>query len=133
MKTLASTVGARRMVISPLAGLFVLGLLLVWPAQAQLPPATPPQPAASAQRAEEDPLGRQTPYGTVVGFIGAAKDKDYGRAAKYLDTKKQAGAAEELARQLKLVMDRGLKVDIDQISREPEGNVQDESRTTRER
>ncbi len=135
MKTPASAVGVRRMVIFRSASLLILGLLLVRPALAQSPPAIAPQPdkTATAQKAEEDPLGRQTPYGTVVGFYNASNDNNYDRATKYLDTKRQAGAAEELARQLKFVMDRGLKVDIDQISKKAEGNVQDDSRPSRER
>lgn len=135
MKKRASAVGARRMVIFRSASFLILGLLLVRPALAQSLPAIAPQPdnTATAQKVEEDPLGRSTPYGTVVGFYRAANDNNYDRATKYLDTKRQAGAAEELARQLKFVMDRGLKVDIDQISKKAEGNVQDESRTSRER
>lgn len=135
MKKRASAGGARRMVIFRSASFLILGLLLVRPALAQSLPAIAPQPdnTATAQKVEEDPLGRSTPYGTVVGFYRAANDNNYDRATKYLDTKRQAGAAEELARQLKFVMDRGLKVDIDQISKKAEGNVQDESRTSRER
>jgi MscS family membrane protein len=115
------------------ASWIVLGLLLVCPALAQSPPTTTPQPDTSAQQADEDPLGRSTPYGTVVGFTRANRAEDYVRAAQYLDTRKKGVAAEKLAQQLQIVLDRGLKVDIDQISRKPEGDMQDESRTTRER
>ncbi len=132
MKTLASAVGLRRKVIFRAVSLLVLGLLLGWPALAQSPPATAPQPDPSAQRAEADPLGRSTPYGTVVGFIRATKDKDYSRAKQYLDAKTQAAAAEELAHQLQVVLDLGLKVDLDRLSRKPEGNREDGLRTTRD-
>jgi len=114
------------------ATLVVLGLLLVLPALAQLPPATAPQPATPAQQVEEDRLGRSNPHGTVIGFIRAAKNKDYDRAAEYLDTKKKAAAAEELAKQLEIVLVWGLKVDLDRISRKPQGDLEDESRPSRE-
>jgi len=133
MKALASSFGFRWKVLVRSAALLVLGLLLVWPAHAQSPFAKTPQPVTPAQQADEDPLGRSNPHGTVLGFIRAAKAKDYDRAAEYLDTKKKAAAAEELAEQLLIVMDRGLNVNLDGISRKPEGDLQDESRTTRER
>ncbi len=133
MKTPESAAGMRGMLVFRLAALLVLGLLPAWPAHAQSPLAKTPQSATPVQQAEEDPLGRSNPHGTVLGFIRAAKAKDYDRAAEYLDTKKKAAAAEELAKQLQIVMDRGLNVNLDRISRKPEGDLQDESRTTRER
>jgi MscS family membrane protein len=133
MKTLPRAAGVRWMLIVRSASLIVLGLLLVRPALAQSPPKTAPQSDTSAQKPDEDPLGRSTPYGTVVGFVKAAKGEDYARAVQYLDTKKKAAAAEKLAEELQIVLDRGLKVDIDLISRKPEGDIQDESRTTHER
>ena len=111
MKALASTFGFRWKVLFRSTSSVVLGMLLVLPALAQSPPATAPQQSTLAQQAGEDPLGRSTPYGTVVGFIRAAKDKDYALAAQYLDTKGKAKAAEELARQLAIVLNRGLKID----------------------
>jgi MscS family membrane protein len=104
--------------------LLVLALVLVRPALAISPPATAPQPNTLAQPADEDPLGRSTPYGTVVGFVRAAKAGDYTRAAQYLDTKKKAAAAENLAEQLQIVLDRGLKADLDRLSRTPEGGLE---------
>ncbi len=132
MKALARTFGFRWKVLFQTVSSVVLCLLLVLPALAQSPPATTPQQTTSAQQAGEDPLGRSTPYGTVVGFIRAAKDKDYALAAQYLDTKEKAKAAEELARQLAIVLDRGLKVDLDRISRKPQGDLHDEPRPTRD-
>jgi MscS family membrane protein len=74
-----------------------------------------PQPPVS------DSLGRQTPNGTVIGFLSAAGRGDYERAAKYLDTRLPASRSQELAQQLKVLIDRGLTVDLDRISRNPEG------------
>ena len=132
MKTLANTFGFRWKVLFWSASLVLLCLLPVRPALAQLHPATAPRQATSAKQAGEDPLGRSTPYGTVVGFIRAAKDKDYALAAQYLDTKGKAKAAEELALQLANVLNRGLKIDLDRISRKPQGDLHDEPRPTRD-
>jgi len=132
MKALESPIGQKWMLWLRLAALLMPGLLLVRPALAQLPAATAPQQATSVQQKSEDPLGRTTPRGTVVGFFRAARDKDYALAAQYLDTKGKAKTAEELARQLEIVLNRGLKVDLDRISRKPEGDLEDESRPSRE-
>lgn len=132
MRTLASAVSGRRMWLFRSATLLLLVLLLFRPALAESPPEKAPQPDTSAQRADEDPLGRSTPYGVVKGFARAAKDKDYARAAQFLDTKKQGPAAEELAQQLQTVLDRGLKVDLDRLSRKPEGNREDGLHTNRD-
>ena len=132
MKTPAIANNGRWMALLRSAALFVLGLLLVGPALAQSPLSKVPRQATSAQQKSEDQLGRSTPRGTVLGFIRSAKEKDYALAAQYLDTREKAKEAEELARQLQLVLNRGLKVDIDKISRKPEGDLDDESRPTRE-
>lgn len=123
----------KKMMLFRSATWVVLALLLASPALAQSPLATAPKPDTPAQQTDEDPLGRSTPYGTVVGFDRAIRAEEYGRAVQYLDTRKKGGAAEELALQLQNVLDQGLKVDIDRISRKPEGDIQDESRATRER
>lgn len=77
---------------------------------------------AGPQLPVTDPLGRQTPNGTVIGFLGSAGRGDYERAAKYLDTRLPSSRAQELAQQLKVLIDRGLTVDVDRISRNPEGS-----------
>jgi MscS family membrane protein len=69
-----------------------------------------------------DALGRQTPAGTVMGFLAAAGRGDYAGAARYLDTRLPPAKAQELAQQLKVVLDRGLTVDLDHLSRKPEGD-----------
>ena len=90
-------------------------------------PATPlPSPVPP------DPLGRSSPHGCVVGFLLAAQKQDYARAAQYLDVKKPPAQAEELARQLKVLLDQGLTENLDRLSRESEGNETDNLRTTRD-
>ena len=92
-------------------------------ARAQTPTAASPD--ASDQPVAEDPLGRSTPWGAVTGFVRAAERQDFARAAEYLDTRMRGARAEELARQLYAVLDRGLTTDIDRLSRSPDGNAQD--------
>jgi MscS family membrane protein len=88
----------------------------------QLPAAAPTAATASGPA---DPLGRQTPSGTVMGFLAAGTGGDWALAAKYLDTRLSESNAEELARELKVLLDRGLSADLSRVSRRPEG-VQDE-------
>ena len=69
----------------------------------------------------------------MLGFLKAAEEKDYVRAAKFLDGKRPSDQSEELVIQLKTLLDRGLSTSIDDISRSPKGNVDDELRLSRER
>jgi MscS family membrane protein len=82
-------------------------------------------PVAAAPAPPPDALGRLTPSGTVMGFLAATAKSDWPRAAKYLDTKLPQDRAEELARQLKILLDRGLSIDLARLSGSPEGE-QDE-------
>ena len=54
----------------------------------------------------DDPLGRNTPYGTVFGFMKAVDREDYERAVEYLDTKQPLKRAKQLARDLQVILDR---------------------------
>ena len=105
--------------------MLVLCLLPALPAVAQSLPAKAAPPDTPTQPAEQDLLGRSTPFGTVTGFVRAGRTRDYARAAQYLDTKKRGAAAEELARQLQIVLDRGMSADLDRLSRKPEGALED--------
>ena len=102
-----------------------LGVALTIPAAlAQAPSKAKAAPAQAAETAE-DPLGRTTPHGTVLNFITAVERKDLTRAAQYLDGRLGATSKAELAQQLKQLMDRGLKVDLNSLSRSPAGNTDD--------
>jgi len=67
-----------------------------------------PAPANASTKANADPLGRDTPYGTVFGFLQQAEKTNYSVAAQYLQmspSRRQVeGAA--VAEDLKEVMDR---------------------------
>lgn len=78
-----------------------------------------PQPAAV------DPLGRSTPYGTVIGFIRAVDKNDYELAANYLEGTQSAKAKQLLARNLESVLNRALKISLEDLSRAPDGRLGD--------
>jgi len=55
-----------------------------------------------------DPLGRETPAGMVAGFIGAAAEQNYDKAAQYLDLSQDKTAwGPSVAQQLQRILDRG--------------------------
>ena len=103
--------------------LALLGLVVSIAALAQSP--SPSKGAAAPAQAAEDPLGRTTPHDTVVNFIMAVEKKDLTRAAQYLNGRLSPASKAELAQQLKQLMDRGLKVDLNSLSRSPGGDTDD--------
>ena len=66
--------------------LILLGLLLLLQrAEAQsAQPESAQSTTAEQKQPAEDPLGRSTPHGTVVGLIAAAEQGNLDRAAEYL-------------------------------------------------
>lgn len=78
----------------------------------------------------KDELNRETPRGAVVGFLDAARNRDFERAAEYLflGSLPSGWTTEDgprLARYLKTVLDRTLWVDVPTLSRDPEGHKND--------
>ena len=96
------------------------------PLRAQVLPRapTPPAPAAPAANAT-DPLelGRETPRGTVVGFIEAAQFENYADAVQYFDVRGRVGAEsdQELARQLLAILNARFGSSLDSITNDPQG------------
>ena len=104
--------------------LLLLGFLLSLPIWAQIrKPA--PEPAPAQPEAPKDPLGRTTPRGAVLGFLTSARDGQDQLAAQYLNTGLRGNAAEVLAHQLFIVLDRRLPARLNQLSNEPEGSLSD--------
>ena len=117
--------------IPMIARALLLSLLLAPPVFGQLPA---PKATAPAQPAAVDALGRDTPKGTVVGFIKAASDDNLQRAAQYLDTRHIPRQVGERIQQLLVVLNRGLLPrDIDQLSDAREGNLDDDLEPNLER
>ena len=73
-----------------------------------------------------DPLGRSTPQGTVLGFLRAAERSDYKRASEYLEGKQPAKEKEQRARDLEVVLNRGLTSGLGELSKTPEGRLDDD-------
>ena len=70
-------------------------------AQTPLPTPAPAAPATAAPETPKDPLGRDTPRGTVLGFMNAARDNKQDVAPLYLDSGLSGQDATELAQQLR--------------------------------
>jgi MscS family membrane protein len=94
---------------------------LSWPTVGAAPAAK----AAETKPLPDDPLGRSTPYGTVIGFLQAANKADYDVASNYLEGKQSARRKAELARNLHVVLNRGLKTGADDLSKAPAGTLDD--------
>lgn len=84
-----------------------------------------PAPAGpDSNSANSDPLGRETPSGTVLGFLQAAQAGNYRGAADYLQMSavRRQSQGPDLASKLKLLMDRAFIGNVRRISTRPEGN-----------
>ena len=87
------------------------------------------KPLAVSKAIPQDEFNRGTPRSSVQGIAGAMEKRDYERAMNYLDMRNVpsniANKGHELARQLKIVADRSLWVDMDSISGAPKGHKDD--------
>ena len=114
--------------------LVLLSLILVQPAEAQVPKTeSQPNKVAVQNQPPEDPLGRDTPRGTVTGFLKAINQENFERAAEYLDSKLKPREQQELARKLSVVLDRKLQTELNSLSDKPEGDLGDDLRINRDR
>ena len=134
----------------------ILSMELAVPASADTNPAQPnlkelvqkrskvnqvgesPLSESPAPGAADDELNRGVPRSSVASFLAAANKRDYIRAAEYLDLHSlPLGMTEsqgpELARQLKIVLDRVLWIDLDLVSASPEGDQTDALPDVRDR
>jgi len=112
----------------------LLAACLVTGAQAaeKAAPAPAVKGTVQAEVTFDDPLGRSTPQGTVLGFLKAMQREDYERAVDFLDTRQTGKRAEQLARELKYILDQGLLNIKTTLSSKPEGNLQDNLPDNRE-
>jgi len=98
------------------------------PAETQVPEDTESKTVKPAVPIDE--YDRGTPRSTVEGFLAASRDGEYEKAAQYLDLRNLRGRAAkkggpELARKLKIVLDRALWVDPEEVSTDPCGQAKD--------
>jgi MscS family membrane protein len=114
---------ARRSVV---AVVFALGIA----AAPAVPAAPPAQPAPPSTDAAVDSLGDGNPRGALYRYLMDGRGARWSDAARYLDL---SGIAPEqravegplLARQLKVVFDRTIWFDLDLISDQPDGTLND--------
>src|SRR5271169_6757836 len=96
-----------------------------------LAPATPAPAAAAKPAVPADRLGRETPRGTVFGFIHAAQDENYRLAVQYLQPPsgrhRPSGEEEQdlAAQLLSILNEKFSSASLDALSRNPEGTLDD--------
>ena len=81
-------------------------------------------------RPATDSPGDVAPRGAVRAYLEAARAGEYGEAARYLDLsliipEEHMTKGPTLARQLRAVLERTLWIDLQTLSRDPKGNLQD--------
>jgi MscS family membrane protein len=92
--------------------------------------------APESQRAPvQDPLGRESPFGTMTGFSKAVHRNDFATAGQYLQLgpRQTPGQIEALARDLSRLLDRHFTEALTTLSMTPSGDVTDGLAINRER
>ncbi len=109
-------------------------LLTTLACTAQIPgvpskPAAKPAPVPAT--AATDPLGRETPRGTIMGFLHAAQDENYSLAAQYFQPatghhRLDPTEEQDLAAQLLAVINQKiLTSSLESLSNDPQGRLDD--------
>jgi len=98
-----------------------------------LPGTKETQRPAEPEVVYADPLGRSTPQGTVFGFVKSASQGDYDQALQYLDTKITGIRARKLIDAVQVVLERGFSGKLAMVSSKPEGNLDDNLPSSKER
>jgi MscS family membrane protein len=104
------------------------GILSSHAASADKKPADPPPKKTAI--IFRDNLKRDTPRGTTKGLLAAAKDKNYKKLANFFDLSYMPydwsdKDSANLSRQLKVVLDQKLWIDVDNINNTSAGNLKD--------
>ncbi len=107
--------------------LSILALSLFVPTlPAQVTNLLKPGTSAPASPTSTDPLGRDTPSGTVLGFLQATQDGNEKTASDYLQLSaaRRLSQGPDIAGKLKFLMDRAFEGSLRRISTRPEGNLE---------
>ncbi len=88
--------------------------------------AEQPEPKKVKPLGPADEFNRGVPRSSLKGYLKAARDGDFERAAKYLDLRYLPDRMDEsqgpqLARQLKIALDKVIWFDLDMVSAHPAG------------
>ena len=92
--------------------------------------AKQPEPKKVKPLGPADEFNRGVPRSSLKGYLKAARDGDFERAAEYLDLRYLPGRMDksqgpQLARQLKIALDKVIWFDLDMISAHPDGFTDD--------
>ena len=84
-----------------------------------------------------DPLGRDNPRSAVTNFLEACQDRDYAKAAEFLDLSAIPGAERakqgpKLAQLLEAALNADPQFSVLRLSRDPQGNPSDDADPNRE-
>jgi len=111
--------------------IFLLSVALVaWSipssAQASITQALQPAAPAAAANNTNDPLGRNTPSNSILGFLKAAQAGDYSIAAQYLQMSpaRRQSEGEQIAAKLKFALDHSFAGSLSHYN-QPEGSPQE--------
>jgi len=105
---------------------FILCIVLPVACAAQMSPLLPT--AAATPSPQPDPLGRETPSGSLYGFLEAAQAGNNATAAQYLQlsaAQRRQSQGEDISSKLKVVIDRAFAGNLRNLSKKPEGTPQD--------
>jgi MscS family membrane protein len=91
---------------------------------AQLPTSAAPSPSKAESTPTIDPLGRETPRGTVIGLLKYGERQDFATAVRYLQLDPDQGTdLVQLAKEFQALHTR-FKGNIDLLSDDPNGTVE---------
>jgi MscS family membrane protein len=113
----------KKLALFVLIAAFSVGVLMAQSVTSLLKAGTQTQEPTSAAA---DQLGRDTPSGTVLGFLQTAQSGNYKAAADYLQmtaAHRQSQGA-DTAEKLKVLMDRAFVGSLRRLSTYPEGNTE---------
>jgi MscS family membrane protein len=93
--------------------------------------------AQGSPAAKGDTLDRGNPRSSVTAFLEACRDQDYRRASEYLDlrhlsSEKRASQGPALAKGLEAILNADPQFSVLRLSRDPQGDLSDDSDSTRE-
>jgi MscS family membrane protein len=109
-----------------LAMVLAAGAPAIWPqlqalkGGAQAPAPSQPEPAPA-----QDPLGRTTPKGAVLGFLAASHKKNFELATEYFAPRFRGDESDDLAQKFAVVLDKKLPARLNLLSEKPEGSLSD--------
>jgi len=94
---------------------------------AQILPRATPAPSSSSSESAADPYGRESPYGSFLGFLRAMRDGHDEIAAHYLQLPKVSpdGSPEEIAREVSHVLDQRYTGNPAALSQSRLGSIDD--------